>query len=103
MAKIVEHKLTWGASTSPDLAGYKIYWNDDGSQPDYLSPHHDCGNVLEILVADLANFPTVEGTYELGLTAYDTAGNESDMVYKNYFFDQTAPVSPTNFQIVVVG
>ena len=102
MAKIAEHKLTWTASASLDVGGYKIYFNDDGTQPDYLSKSHDCGNVAEVLVSDLADFPTTEGTYVLGLTAYDNSGNESDMVHKDFFLDLVAPDAPTSFTIVVL-
>jgi hypothetical protein len=100
MAKFVSFKIKWTASASPDVAGYKLYWNADTTQPDYTSTSLDVGNVTE--VDDLAFLPVVNSDIVLGLTAYDNTGNESDMVFKTFFFDNAAPAPPTEFTVIIV-
>ena len=71
----VDIKLAWDANTEPDLAGYKIYWSEENTQP--FPNVKDVGNVLEHPVTGLT-----EGvTYYFAATAYDTNGNES--MYSN--------------------
>ena len=101
MAKLVGYDLTWVGSPSQDLAGYKVYWNNDGSQPDYLSNVYDVGNVTTVNINAIDGFPNTEGNMTIGLTAYDGVGNESDMVYNTTFFDYAAPDAPTGFTVVI--
>jgi len=100
--KLVGYELSWTASPSPDLAGYKLYWEDDGTQPDYLSNSFDAGNVTVVDINNIPGFPGIEGDITLGLTAYDTVGNESDMVYNTSFFDRAAPAAPTGFTVTII-
>ena len=100
--KLVGYELSWTAVATPDLAGYKIYWEDDGTQPNYLSSFHDAGNVTTVDINNIPGFPGIEGDITLGLTAYDTVGNESDMVYNTSFFDRAAPAAPTNFTVTII-
>ena len=103
MAKIVKRTINWGASTAPDVQGYKFYWKvGEGEVVDYLSDNQDVGNVTNITIPDDApTFPLVDDLVQIGITAYDDVGNESDMtVASNVPFDFTAPDAPTN---LVVG
>ena len=71
-------RLTWKASASPDVSGYRLYWSKSGNV-DYDSPHVELGNVTHVLLPDnIQSFP-VTGRIEIGITAVSLKGNESDM------------------------
>ena len=63
--------VLWDPNTEPDLAGYKVYY---GTSSRSYSVVVDVGNVTSFRIDDLT-----EGVrYFFAVTAYDTAGNESD-------------------------
>ena len=71
-------RLTWNASTSPDVSGYKLYWSKSGNV-DYDSVHVELGNVTHVLLPDdIPSFPVTD-RIEIGITAASPKGNESDM------------------------
>jgi hypothetical protein len=73
-------RLTWNASSSPDVAGYRLYWSKAGNA-DYDSEHAELGNVTQVVLPDdIASFPVSADRLELGITAVSPKGNESDMV-----------------------
>lgn len=63
--------VKWDSNTEGDLAGYKIHY---GTQSRNYNSVIDAGNVTEYSVSTL----TKGVTYYFAVTAYDTAGNESD-------------------------
>ena len=94
MAKINRRKLRWSPSDSPQVLGYKLYWAV-GGKVDYDAEHHTIGNVTEItLPDDVPMFPCANGPIELGLTAVNEVGNESDMVTLSVPFQFSAPNAP---------
>ena len=63
--------LSWDANTEANLAGYKLYV---GTASGTYGAAVDVGNITTFKMIDL-----VKGkTYYFVVTAYDTAGNESD-------------------------
>jgi hypothetical protein len=104
MAKIVKRKISWGASTAADTTGYKLYWSvGEGATLDYNSDNADVGNVTSVIIPDdIPTFPLVEDIINVGATAYDDMGNESDMTVINAPFDFTAPDAPTNLVVTAV-
>jgi hypothetical protein len=99
MAKIVSKKIKWEASTSPDVAGYKVYWTT-GSVLHYNDACKDVGNNTLVLVPqNIPDFPMTDGNILVGVTAYDEFGNESDMVLLTIPFDFTAPDAPTGLAV----
>jgi len=73
-------RLTWNASSSPDVAGYRLYWSKAGNA-NYDSEHAELGNVTQVILPDdIASFPVSADRLELGITAVSLKGNESDMV-----------------------
>ena len=62
--------LSWDASTSPDVIGYKMYY---GTASGNYSENIDVGNVTSYTVSSL-----IDGqTYYFAAKAYDSTGNES--------------------------
>ncbi len=63
--------ISWDANREPDLKGYKIYY---GTSSRNYSQVIDVGNTTQYAINNLQeNVP-----YYFAVTAYDTAGNESD-------------------------
>ena len=77
MAKIRKCKLSWEASASDNIIGYKLYWAK-GNAVDYDSKCLKIGNVTEIALPDDVTFS--DGPVMFGVTAVDRDGSESDMV-----------------------
>jgi hypothetical protein len=78
--------LAWDPNTEPDLAGYKIYYGTSSRQ---YTVTVDVGNVTRYTIRDLDE----SRVYYLAVTAYDTAGNESELSdeVSGYPTDQTPP------------
>ena len=102
MAKVVKRTVNFTAAVAPDVQGYKLYWSIGENTPlDYTSENVDIGNTTEVVIPDdIPSFPLVDALINLGVTAYDEVGNESDMTTLSTPFDFTAPDAPTN---LVVG
>jgi hypothetical protein len=99
MAKIKTKRVRWDSSTSPDVAGYKLYWAI-GQGVNYDSDSADMGNVNEVILPDeVPSFPRVAGDIEIGVTAVNYKGNESDMSVCSAPFDFTAPEPPLNLVV----
>jgi hypothetical protein len=59
------------------------------------------GNVTQVIITDvIPDAINWNGNYDLGITALDTVGNESDIARGSSFFDFVAPPSPTGFTIL---
>lgn len=69
-AIMIEPKLIWDANTEVDLAGYKVYIG--ASSRDYGSSV-TLGIVTEYSLAEV-----IAGKWYIAVTAFDSAGNESD-------------------------
>ena len=71
--------LSWVRNTEPDLAGYRVYRGTTG----YDGPFSPLGTTTSLTwVDDTANNGT---TYYYAVSAYDAAGNESDLSSENTF------------------
>jgi hypothetical protein len=92
-------RLSWGSSSSPDVAGYRLYWAV-GRGVDYGAEHADIGKVTTILLPDdIASFPHVAGRVELGVTALSEHGNESDMMVVAADLDLRPPAPPKDLRL----
>jgi fibronectin type 3 domain-containing protein len=66
--------LSWSASASADVAGYRVYWGtSSGSYAQAQGAGINTGSATSYTVTGL----TVGRTYYFAVTAYDAAGNES--------------------------
>jgi nitrogen fixation-related uncharacterized protein len=102
MAKIRKRKVRWNPSNAAGVVGYRLYWAV-GEEADYESEFADIGNVTEVILPDeVPSFPTVAGDIELGVTAVDHIGNESDMAKFSAPFDFTAPDAPTDLVVETI-
>ena len=95
MAKIKKRKLVWKASKSPQVIGYKLYWSESG-KVDYQSQAVKLGNVNEVILPDdVEGFDKIQGPVELGITAVDELGNESDLVTLKTPYQFNVPQAPS--------
>lgn len=112
MAKVAKGKIVFTPSASPDVTGYRLYWSPADTPVDYSAPNYlyeaaslpdDSDNPAK-KVLDLSHIEamqTVDGNYNLGLTAVDDAGNESGMsVLEGIALDFVAPDPPTELQYI---
>jgi hypothetical protein len=80
LGKIKKRKLRWTGSQSPQVVGYKLYW-EEGGNVTYDSSSAFLGNVTEIVLPDdVEDFKTNNGPIEFGITAVDELSNESDLI-----------------------
>lgn len=99
MAKIKKRTLRWKASPSPQVAGYKLYWSETGSV-DYDSDCIKLGNVTEIVLPDdVKEFAQISGPIELGITAVDELGNESDLITIKTPYQFKVPEAPAELRL----
>ena len=90
MGKVKNKKVRWEPSTSQDVK-YRLYWSIGGGV-DYHSDHVDLGNVTEVtLPGDITAFPLTSGRFELGISAINQAGNESELTKATVQVDFTVP------------
>jgi hypothetical protein len=99
MAKIKRRRLKWVASSSPQVVGYKLYWSENGGL-NYDSQWVMLGNVTEIVLPDdVKPFTPNGGPVELGVTAVDELGNESDMVTMTAPYQFNVPKAPDDLYL----
>lgn len=99
MAKIKKRRLSWLASSSPQVIGYKLYWSEAG-ELNYDSKCATLGNVTEIILPDGVDSLTPGyGPIELGISAVDELGNESDMVTVMAPYQCSVPKPPKDLHI----
>jgi hypothetical protein len=92
-------RISWDASPSPDVVGYRIYWAAN-KIVDFDSDFGDVGHVTSLtLPNDVPAFPRVTGRMEIGITALSRSGNESDMCTVAVFVDFARPHTPMNLKI----
>jgi len=96
MALVKKAMLSFPASDSPDVVGYKLYMETAPTEVTYESPVFDLGNnTTNIDLSELPGMTTTDGVYNLGVVAVDDAGNESSMsLAANIPLDFLAPDSP---------
>ena len=72
--------LAWDPSPSPNVAGYKIYYKEDASNPNFNGSDANEGSspidVGNKLISSLTGLSDIQQHY-FAVTAYDTLGNES--------------------------
>jgi hypothetical protein len=100
MARIVDVRIHWD-EMGPEYAKYRLYVEMEPGLPDYGSQYIETtGTELLIPTGDVSGVFSVEGTYNLAVTGFDAAGNESDLSgVVSSPFDFTAPAAPTGLGV----
>jgi hypothetical protein len=89
-------KISFTASTSADVVGYRLFQVNEGEVLSYSSPFADIGNVTEV-VLPIPGLPAAEGSIVFGIAAMDQAGNLSDITpVAPVLIDVTPPAAPTD-------
>ena len=101
MAKVKGLTLSFPPSGSPDVVGYKMYIEESPNTVSYDSQSFDLGNNTTVDISSLAGMTTMDGVYNVGVTALDDAGNESSMSIANDIpLDFAAPNPPGELSFV---
>lgn len=91
MAKIRKYKLSWDASDSKNVIGYKLYWSK-GKAVSYDSEYIDLINLTEIILPD--DVPFSDSPIMFGVAAIDRDGNESDITKIAEPYQPQVPKAP---------
>ena len=78
MAKIQEKTLSFAPSTSPDVVGYKLYYEEVPNEVTYDSPYINVSGT-SVELHEVPEFAEFDSTYNMGVSSVDDAGNESNM------------------------
>ena len=94
MAKIKTVTISFAASDSPDVVGYRLYIEDAPKAVSYDSPSFDLDGT-SVDLSTLEGMENKNGIFNLGVSAIDVVGNESDMSLSNdVALDFMAPNPP---------
>jgi hypothetical protein len=91
MAILSDVFLKFNPSDSPDVKSYRLYVVEapadvkeiDGATGKYKAPFFNIGLNTNVDLNGIAGFPTKDAVYNLGVTALDDVGNESEMMAVN--------------------
>ena len=91
--------VRWQASASPNVSNYRLYWSKRGTV-NYDSYHVDLGNVTKVILPDdIPSFPLDSGDITLGVSAVNTAGNESHITEITAHFNFAVPGPPKKLEV----
>lgn len=102
-ALIKDMVMKFAPSGSPDVVGYVMYMElmpnlvTRGSLKIFLGmpPIDPADGLMYVNIAELENIPTTDGHYNIGVSAFDDAGNESAFTTAdNVPLDFVAPDAP---------
>ena len=99
MGRIRNKRIHWEPSASPEVVKYRLYWSE-GSIVGYTSKYFDVGNVTEVMLPEeVPSFPIMNGEVTFGITAFNEAGNESDITEVTAHIDFVVPDAPANLMV----
>jgi Tfp pilus assembly protein PilZ len=92
MGKVRKRTVRW--EPSADARKYRLYWSMQGPVG-YESDFVEMENRTQVTLPDEAiSFPRIAGEIELGITAVNAVGNESDITKVRIYIDFTIPEAP---------
>jgi len=105
MARAGTKVLEWNPSPSTDVTTYWVRASDESVPITYDTEHVDVGLVTSADLGQLANdgyapLVNADGKYNLGVSAIDDLGNESDIAVKPAVpLDFVPPEAPTDLRV----
>ena len=97
MGRVRRRTLRWEPSAS--AAKYRLYWSTQGPVG-YESDFVELENkTMAILPDELPSFSETAGNIELGVSAVNTAGNESELTIARVYVDFTVPGAPMGLTV----
>ena len=97
MAKVRKRTVRWESSTG--ATKYRLYWSAQGPVG-YDSEFYEVENKTVVVLPDeIPSFPRMAGEIELGITAVNAAGNESDIAVARVYVDFTVPEAPKGLTV----
>ena len=100
MAKIIGKKIKWLTPTDTSVKAHVVYLVKEAQTLDYLSPKVEVAMPTVELTLPASFDMSTEGNYKIGISAKDSAGNESDMATVIRPFDFTPPAMPVGLEVV---
>jgi hypothetical protein len=101
MSRVLSTKITFPASASTDVVGYKLYLELAPQPVTYESQSFELGYKTEVIISTLPGVDQLDGVYNIGVTAVDEAGNESEFKLLNdVALDFYAPDPPGDLALV---
>jgi len=104
--------LRFTPSGSSDIVGYYLYYAEESLVLSHSSPRVSLGKPpvnpngqIEVDINSLDFEGSIDGHYNLGITAVDDAGNESALLVtglEDVALDFVAPDPPTNASIIYI-
>ena len=92
VGKIRKRTVRWEPSTDPKK--YRFYWSVQGSVG-YESDFVEIEDKTRVILPDeVPTFPKIAGNIELGITAVNAVGSESDITIARVYVDFTVPEAP---------
>jgi hypothetical protein len=91
--------LNIGASTDPDVVGYKVYWAVPPAAIDYAPTNGVNVGLTTKIALPVVGMPNIDGELKIGVTAVDDVGNESDPSEGTFPFDFIPPTPPTSLSV----
>ena len=92
MGRVRRRTLRWEPSAG--AAKYRLYWSWKGPVG-YESDFVEIENKTMVILPDeLPSFPNIAGEIELGITAVNAVGNESEITKAKVYVDFTVPEAP---------
>lgn len=97
MAKVKTATLTFDEADLTDVVSFRVYYSQGDAGVSYKSPFITIPVVAgqtEYPVEFPTTVPVTDGQWNLGVSALDDMGNESDMDAISPFFDFIPPAKP---------
>jgi hypothetical protein len=99
VGRIRKKRIRWEPSPDAGVVRYRLYWSKDGDVS-YDSEHTDLGLITEVILPDeIPSFPLIAGDVDLGITAFNDGGNESDMTKTAASFNFISPEAPRDLTV----
>ncbi len=94
MSKIKTKTLSFPESGSPDVSGYKLYYEVVPAEVTYTSPSVALSS-NSVVLNEIPELVDADNVYNIGVASVDDGGNESDMSKLNDVpLDFAAPEPP---------